>query len=248
MIICKSPAEIAKLRRSGQIVSEILEEMRARVKPGITTLDLERFAEESVRRRGVKPAFKGYRGYPCCLCASVNQEIVHGIPSKRALKAGDIVSLDMGVILDDYYGDSALTVAVGEIPEPLTRLLRVTEESLDLAIEKARLGNRLGDISFAVQKHAEGAGFSVVRDFVGHGIGRALHEDPQIPNFGSAGHGPVLKEGMVLAIEPMINAGAAGVRVLDDRWTAVTADGKCSAHFEHMVAVTHNGPDVLTRL
>lgn len=248
MIICKSPAEIGKLRCSGQIVREILEEMRARVKPGVTTLDLERFAEESVRRRGVKPAFKGYRGYPCCLCASVNQEIVHGIPSKRALKAGDIVSLDMGVIFDDYYGDSALTVAVGEIPEPLTHLLRVTEESLDLAIDKARLGNRLGDISSAVQKHAEGAGFSVVRDFVGHGIGRALHEDPQIPNFGSAGHGPVLKEGMVLAIEPMINAGAAEVRVLDDRWTAVTADGACSAHFEHMVAVTRNGPDVLTRL
>lgn len=248
MIICKSPAEIAKLRRSGQIVREILEEMRARVKPGITTLDLEHFAEESVRRRGVKPAFKGYRGYPCCLCASVNQEIVHGIPSKRTLKPGDIVSLDMGVILEEYYGDSALTVPVGDIPEPLTRLLRVTEESLDLAIDKARLGNRLGDISSAVQKHAEGAGFSVVRDFVGHGIGRALHEEPQIPNFGSAGHGPVLKEGMVLAIEPMVNAGAADVRVLDDRWTAVTADGACSAHFEHMVAVTRNGPDVLTRL
>lgn len=248
MIICKSPAEIAKLRRSGQIVREILEEMRTRVKPGITTLDLEHFAEESVRRRGVKPAFKGYRGYPCCLCASVNQEIVHGIPSKRTLKPGDIVSLDMGVILDEYYGDSALTVPVGDIPEPLTRLLRVTEESLDLAIDKARLGNRLGDISSAVQKHAEGAGFSVVRDFVGHGIGRALHEEPQIPNFGSAGHGPVLKEGMVLAIEPMVNAGAADVRVLDDRWTAVTADGACSAHFEHMVAVTRNGPDVLTRL
>lgn len=247
MIICKSPAEIAKMRRSGRIVREILEEMRSQVSPGITTLDLERFAEESIRRKGVKPAFKGYRGYPCCLCASVNQEIVHGIPSKRTLKAGDIVSLDMGVIFDDYYGDSALTVAVGEISEPLKRLLRITEESLDLGIDEARLGNRLGDISHAVQQHAEGAGFSVVRDFVGHGIGRSLHEDPQIPNFGPAGRGPVLKEGMVLAIEPMVNAGQPEVKVLADKWTAVTADGEFSAHFEHMIAITRNGPDVLTR-
>ncbi|MGH9398618.1 MAG: type I methionyl aminopeptidase [Terriglobia bacterium] len=248
MIICKSAAEIGKLRRSGHIVREILEEMRARVKPGITTLDLEEFAGERIRRLGVKPAFKGYRGYPCCLCASVNQEIVHGIPSRRTLNAGDIVSLDMGVIADDYYGDSALTVPVGEVSDSLLRLLQVTEESLQLAIEAARMGNRLGDISAAVQEHAETAGFSVVREFVGHGIGRSLHEDPQVPNFGPAGHGPLLKEGMVLAIEPMLNAGVPEVRVLDDKWTAVTADGACSAHFEHMVAVTRNGPDVLTRL
>lgn len=248
MIICKSAAEISKLRRSGRIVREILEEMRAKVRPGITTLDLEELAAENIRRRGVKAAFKGYRGYPCCLCASVNQEIVHGIPSKRALKAGDIVSLDMGVVLDDYYGDSALTVPVGEVSGSLARLLRVTEESLELGIEKARLGNRLGDISAAVQRHAESAGYSVVREFVGHGIGRSLHEDPQVPNFGPPGHGPLLKEGMVLAIEPMLNAGAPEVRVLADKWTAVTADGACSAHFEHMVAVTRNGPDVLTRL
>lgn len=248
MIICKSATEINKLRRSGRMVREILEEIRHMVRPGVTTLDLEEFAGERVRKLGVKPAFKGYRGYPCCLCTSVNQEIVHGIPSKKVLKAGDIVSLDMGVIVEDYYGDSALTVPVGEISDSLRRLLRVTEESLDLAIEKARLGNRLGDISAAVQTHAESAGFSVVREFVGHGIGRALHEEPQIPNFGQAGRGPALKEGMVLAIEPMVNAGAPEVRVLADQWTAVTADGAYSAHFEHMVAVTRNGPDVLSRL
>ncbi|MGH9439232.1 MAG: type I methionyl aminopeptidase [Terriglobia bacterium] len=246
--MCKSAAEIVKLRRSGRMVREILEDMRTRVKPGVTTLDLEDFAAERIRKLGVKPAFKGYRGYPCCLCASVNQEIVHGIPSKRTLSAGDIVSLDMGVIVDDYYGDSALTVPVDEITDSLRRLIRVTEESLQRAIENVRVGNRLGDISAAVQACAENAGFSVVREFVGHGIGRSLHEDPQVPNFGPAGRGPILKEGMVLAIEPMVNAGAPEVRVLDDKWTAVTADGSCSAHFEHMVAVTRNGPDVLTQL
>lgn len=248
MIICKSAAEIEKLRRSGRIVREILEEMRALVKPGVSTLDLEKVAAERVEDYGVAPAFKGYRGYPCCLCASVNQEIVHGIPSKRVLQKGDIVSLDMGVIVDGYYGDSALTVGVGEISEPLRRLLSVTEESLRYAISKARLGNRLGDISAAIQQHAEKAGFSVVKEFVGHGIGRALHEEPQVPNFGRPGHGPLLREGMVLAIEPMVNAGGPDVRVLEDKWTAVTADGACSAHFEHMVAVTRNGPDVLTEL
>lgn len=248
MIICKSTAEIEKLRRSGRIVREILEEMRTVVKPGVSTLDLEKVAAERVQDYGVTPAFKGYRGYPCCLCASVNQEIVHGIPSKRVLQKGDIVSLDMGVIVDGYYGDSALTVGVGEISEPLRRLLSVTEESLRCAISKARLGNRLGDISAAVQQHAEKAGFSVVKEFVGHGIGRALHEEPQVPNFGRPGHGPLLREGMVLAIEPMVNAGGPDVRVLEDKWTAVTADGACSAHFEHMVAVTRSGPDVLTEL
>lgn len=248
MIICKSAAEIEKLRRSGRIVREILEEMRAAVKPGVSTLDLEHLAEQRVRDYGVKPAFRGYRGYPCCLCASVNQEIVHGIPSKRVLQNGDIVSLDMGVIADGYYGDSAITAPVGEISEPLQRLLKVTEESLRCAISKARVGNRLFDISAAVQQHAEKAGFSVVREFVGHGIGRELHEEPQVPNFGRPGHGPLLKEGMVLAIEPMVNAGGPDVRVLDDKWTAVTADGAYSAHFEHMVAITRNGPDVLTEI
>ena len=249
MIICKSPPEIEKLRNSGRLVREILEEMRRRVQPGVTTLDLERFAEKRLRQLGVAPAFKGYRGYPCCLCASVNEEIVHGIPSgRRVLKAGDIVSLDLGIVLKGYYGDSALTVPVGEISEPLKKLLRVTEESLELAIQHVRAGNRLGDISAAVQQHAERNGFSVVREFVGHGIGREMHEEPQIPNFGKPGHGPLLKTGMVLAIEPMVNEGGNAVRVLDDHWTAVTADGGYSAHFEHMVAVTSNGPDVLTRL
>ena len=249
MIICKSPAEIERLRSSGRMVREVLEEMRRQVQPGVTTLELERFVEKRLGQLRVAPAFKGYRGYPCCLCASVNEEIVHGIPSgRRVLKAGDIVSLDLGIILKGYYGDSALTVPVGDISEPLQRLLRVTEESLELAIQKARAGNRLGDISAVVQQHAERNGFSVVREFVGHGIGREMHEEPQIPNFGKPGHGPLLKPGMVLAIEPMVTEGGNAVRVLDDHWTAVTADGGYSAHFEHMVAVTSNGPDVLTRL
>jgi methionyl aminopeptidase len=249
MIICKSPGEIEKLRSSGRMVRELLEEMRGWVQPGVTTLDLERSVEKRLRQLGVAPAFKGYRGYPCCLCASVNEEIVHGIPSgRRILKSGDIVSLDLGIVLKGYYGDSALTVPVGEISENLKKLLRVTEESLELAIQNARAGNRLGDISAAVQQHAERNGFSVVREFVGHGIGREMHEEPQIPNFGKPGHGPLLKPGMVLAIEPMVNEGGNAVRVLGDQWTAVTADGGYSAHFEHMVAVTRNGPDVLTRL
>lgn len=246
MIICKSATEIEKLRRSGQLVSKILNETREQVRPGVTTLELEKFVEKQLARAEARPAFKGYRGYPCCLCASVNEQIVHGIPSSRKLKEGDILSLDLGVIVDGYYGDAALTVPVGEISESLQRLLRVTEESLEKAIDRVRLGNHLGDISSAVEQHITTNGFSVVRDFVGHGIGRELHEEPQIPNFGQPGFGPVLKEGMVLAIEPMVNAGGPGVRVLDDRWTAVTTDGACSAHFEHMVAVTRNGPDVLT--
>jgi methionyl aminopeptidase len=197
---------------------------------------------------GAKAAFQGYRGYPCCLCTSINDQVIHGIPSDRRLKEGDILSLDLGVILDGYYGDSAITVPLGQISEATRKLLRVTEEALELAIQKARLGNRLGDISATVQEHAEKNRFSVVREFVGHGIGRELHEEPQIPNFGLPGHGPVLKEGMVLAIEPMVNSGGPTVRVLDDHWTAVTVDGGYSAHFEHMVAITRNGPDVLTRV
>jgi methionyl aminopeptidase len=247
MIICKSPAEIEKLRRSGRLVREVLEEVRDRVRPGVSTLELEKYVEKRLAQLGVKPAFKGYRGYPCCLCASVNEQVIHGIPSERRVKEGDIVSLDLGVILDGYYGDSALTAPVGRISEATQKLLRVTEESLELAIEKVRLGNRLGDVSVAVQNHVEKNGFSVVREFVGHGIGRELHEEPQIPNFGRAGHGPALKEGMVLAIEPMVNAGSEAVTVLEDQWTAVTLDGGYSAHYEHMVAVTRNGPDILTR-
>jgi methionyl aminopeptidase len=249
MIICKSKVEIEKLRRSARMVRQLLGEIRERVRPGITTLDLERFLVKRLKELGARPAFKGYRGYPCCLCASLNSEVIHGIPSDhRVLAEGDILSLDTGVVLDGYYGDSALTVPVGAIDESTQRLLRVTEEALELAIAKVQLGNRLGDISATVQEHAEKNGYSVVREFVGHGIGKAMHEEPQIPNFGQPGHGPLLKEGMVFAIEPMVNAGAAAVRVLDDNWTAVTVDGSRSAHFEHMVAVTRNGPDVLTRL
>ena len=248
MIICKSPAEIEKLRRSGRMAREILEEVRGRVRPGVTTLDLERYVEKRLAQLGARPAFKGYRGYPCCLCTSVNDEIIHGIPSGRRLEEGDVLSLDMGVILDGYYGDSALTAPVGEISEPLRKLLRVTEESLGLAIEKVKLKHHLGDVSATVQQYVEKNGFNVVREFVGHGIGRELHEEPQVPNYGRAGHGPVLKEGMVLAIEPMVTSGSNELRVLGDNWTAVTLDGGYSAHFEHMVAVTRNGPDVLTRL
>jgi methionyl aminopeptidase len=247
MIICKSPAEIERLRRSGRIVREVLEELRDRVKPGMTTLELEKYTERRLAELKAEPAFKGYRGYPCCLCASVNEQIIHGIPSGRRLQEGDILGLDLGVIVDGYVGDSALTVPLGAISEPVQKLLRVGEESLELAIAQARVGKRVGDISAAIQTHAEGNGCSVVREFVGHGIGRDLHEEPQIPNFGTPGRGPALKEGMVLAIETMINSGGPEVRVLDDHWTAVTADGGFSAHFEHMVAVTRNGPDVLTR-
>ena len=247
MIICKSQAEIERLRRSGLLVREILEELRQQVRPGVSTLELEKYAEKRLAQAGAKPAFKGYRGYPCSLCTSVNNEIVHGIPSGRRLKEGDIVSLDLGAILDGFYGDSAVTVPVGEISAPTRKLLRVTEEALEHGIEKVRLGNRLGDISAAVQEYVEKNGFSVVREMVGHGIGRELHEEPQVPNFGQPGHGPALKEGMVLAIEPMVNSGGHALRILDDHWTAVTVDGTNSAHFEHMVAVTRNGPDVLTR-
>ena len=247
-IVCRSKAEIEKLRRSGQLVRRLLEETRQQVRPGATTLDLEAFVAKRIAELGVRAAFKGYRGYPCCLCTSVNHEIIHGIPSpRRRLETGDIVSLDLGVILEGYYGDSALTVPVGEISEPLERLLRVTQECLELGILQAQAGQRVGDISAAVQKHAEGNGYSVVREFVGHGVGRALHEEPQVPNYGKEGRGPVLKEGMVIAIEPMVNTGGAAVRVLDDQWTAVTVDGGYSAHFEHMVAITSNGADVLTR-
>lgn len=249
MIICKSPQEIEKLRRSGRMVRQVLGEIREQVRPGITTMALEQFVDKRLKALGARPAFKGYRGYPCCLCASVNDEVIHGIPSDRhVLKEGDILSLDMGVILDGYYGDSAITVPVGEISLSAQRLLKVTEQALELAIDKVRLGNRLGDVSATVQQYAEKNGYSVVREFVGHGIGKAMHEEPQVPNFGDPGHGPVLKPGMVFAIEPMVNAGGPAVRVLDDNWTAVTLDGQLSAHFEHMVAVTRNGPDVLTRV
>ena len=237
------------MRRAGQVVREVLELVRSRVKPGATTLDLEKTAEARLAELGVKAAFKGYHGYPCVLCTSVNSEVVHGIPSpKRVLKEGDIVSLDFGAVVDGYFGDAAITVPVGEkIDHETARLLKVTEASLHAAIEVVRPGATLGDVGFAVQKVVEAEGFSVVRDFVGHGIGVHMHEDPQVPNFGVAGRGMKLRTGMVIAIEPMVNYGKPETRVLGDKWTAVTADGSFSAHFEHCVAVTKNGPVILTR-
>jgi len=249
-IILKAPWELEILRRANRLVAETLRELAHRTLPGATTLDLDRFAERFLRERGAQPAFKGYREYPFTLCTSVNEAVVHGFPSTRPLQEGDILSLDMGAVVDGYYGDAAVTLPVGEISAAAERLLRVTRECLDLAVRAAQPGGRLADISYAVQAHAEGNGFSVVRVFVGHGIGKALHEAPQIPNFVDAGQGrgPVLKPGMVLAIEPMINAGGPDVRVLEDRWTAVTADGTLSAHFEHTVAITEQGPEILTVL
>ncbi|HTC54778.1 MAG TPA: type I methionyl aminopeptidase [Candidatus Sulfotelmatobacter sp.] len=248
-IVCKSAAEIERMRHSGHIVRQVLDEVRSMVAPGVTTMDLERAAEKKIAQLGAKPAFKGYFDYPCVLCTSVNEEIVHGIPSeKRALKDGDIVSIDCGVVLDGYYGDAAITVPVSEAVKPeLRKLLTVTEESLYRGIDQALIGNSVGDVGAAVQEHVEAAGFSVVREFVGHGIGTRLHEEPQVPNFGARGHGAKLREGMVLAIEPMVNYGKPETRVLGDKWTAVTVDGSFSAHFEHCVAVTKDGPVILTK-
>jgi len=236
------------MRQSGHIVRQVLDQVRSIVAPGITTMDLERAAEKKIAELGAKPAFKGYYDYPCVLCTSVNEEIVHGIPSeKRTLKAGDIVSIDCGAVLDGYYGDAAITVPVDEVKPELQKLLEVTEASLYRGIEQARIGNSVGDVGAAVQEHVEAAGFSVVREFVGHGIGTRLHEEPQVPNYGERGHGTKLREGMVIAIEPMVNSGKPETRVLGDKWTAVTADGSFSAHFEHCVAVTKDGPVILTQ-
>jgi methionyl aminopeptidase len=246
-IVCKSAAEIEKMRRSGHIVREVLDHLRGLVAPAVTTMDLEHAAEKKIKELGAKPAFKGYYDYPCVLCTSVNDEIVHGIPSaKRVLNAGDIVSIDCGVVMDGYYGDAAITVPVNGLTPETRKLLEVTEASLYKGIEQVRIGNAIGDVGAAVQEYVEANGFSVVREFVGHGIGTKLHEEPQVPNFGTRGHGARLREGMVLAIEPMVNSGKPGTRVLDDKWTAVTADGSCSAHFEHCVAVTKDGPMILT--
>jgi methionyl aminopeptidase len=246
-ILCKSKAEIEKMRRSGRIVRQVLDVVKDVVAPGVSTMELERAAEKVIRECGAKPAFKGYYDYPCVLCTSINQEIVHGIPSeKRLLRSGDVVSIDCGVVLDGYYGDAAITVPVGQLAPQVARLVEVTEASLDRAIDAVRVGNTVGDVGAAVQQFVEANGFSVVREFVGHGIGTRLHEDPQVPNYGTPGHGPKLREGMVIAIEPMVNAGKPGAVLLDDKWTAVSEDGSCSAHFEHCVAVTANGPDVLT--
>lgn len=248
-IVCKSQSEIDKMRRSGHIVRQVLDELREMVRPGVSTMDLEKLAERRIKESGAKPAFKGYYGYPCVLCTSINDEIVHGIPSaKRVLKSGDIVSIDCGVVLDGYYGDAAVTVAVGDsVSAERQRLMEVTEQSLYKAIEQVKIGNTISDIGGAVQEFVEANGFSVVREFVGHGIGTKLHEEPQVPNFRSRGADMRLREGMVLAIEPMVNSGGPEARVLEDKWTAVTLDGSCSAHFEHCVAVTRNGPLILTQ-
>ena len=248
VIKLKSPDEIDKLKRSNTIVAEVLALLGEKIAPGITTMDLEEIASAESAKRKVRPAFRGYMGFPYCLCTSVNNEVVHGMPSKKVLREGDIVSIDFGVECDGYYGDSAVTLPVGEISKEAGRLIEVTKTSLDRAIETLTPGRGLKDLSLAVQGYVEDNGFSVVRAFVGHGIGSELHEPPQVPNFLMNGANVVFEEGMVLAIEPMINAGSSDVKVLDDGWTAVTVDGRLSAHFEHSVAVTANGPLVLSRI
>lgn len=242
MIILKTAAETETIARAAAIVAETLQVLKREVKPGISTNALDKVAEEHIRAKGGLPAFKGYRNYPKTLCVSINEQIVHGIPSRRLLKDGDIVGLDLGAIVDGFYGDAAITVAVGGVDEKVMRLVQTTERALYAGIEQAVVGNRLSDISHAVQRCAEEAGYSVVTEFVGHGIGRNLHEEPQVPNYGKPGQGPRLQLGMVLAIEPMVNVGKPAVKILDDQWTAVTADGSLSAHFEHTVAITQSGP------
>jgi methionyl aminopeptidase len=247
VIVCRSAAELERMREAGRLVGEVLTELTAAVVPGVSTAELDEIAERRIRQAGATPAFKGYHGYPATICASINDEVIHGIPSgRRVLAEGDIISIDVGAALDGYYGDSAVTLPVGHVSEQAATLLRVTEESLYKAIEQARPGKRVSDIGHAVQRHVEAFGFSVVREFVGHGIGVRMHEEPQVPNYGEPGHGPRLAEGMVLAIEPMVNAGKPAVKVLADGWTAVTRDTSLSAHFEHTVAVTSGEPWILT--
>lgn len=248
VIEIKSSREIEQLKKSNAIVAEIFEKLKKTAAPGVTTRELDRIAEEMILKRGAIPAFKGYRNYPATLCVSINEEVVHGIPGPRRLKEGDIVSIDVGVNLNGYFGDAAITLPVGEIDQKAKRLMEVTEKALQIGIEMARVGNRLYDISHAIQKWVESNGFSVVRDFVGHGIGKSLHEEPQIPNFGSPGQGPRLEKGMVFALEPMVNEGTHEVKILSDGWTVVTADGKRSAHFEHTIAITDGKAEILSML
>jgi methionyl aminopeptidase len=248
MIILKSPEEIKRIAQSCDIVARTLNAIKAIVKSGITTAEIESFAEAYIRAKNAVPAFKGYRGYPASICTSVNNEVIHGIPSARVLKEGDILGVDLGVYKDGFYGDAAYTFPVGKIRPGVERLLKVTEESLYMGLENARAGNRVSDISYSIQRHVESNGFSVVRAFVGHGVGSELHEEPQVPNFGPPGRGPRLRPGMTLAIEPMVNEGAYEVLILEDGWTAVTTDGKLSAHFEHTVLVTLNEPRILTKI
>ncbi len=247
MIPIKSKEEIEHLRKSGKILASIVQELKEFIKPGIATKEIDRKVEKLIQERKAKPAFKGYRGFPASICISINQEIVHGIPSERVLKDGDITSIDIGIIFNEYFADTAFTVGMGKISEDLKHLIDVTKESLYKGIEQAKVDNHLSDISSAIQNFVETNNFSVVRDFVGHGIGKMLHEEPEVPNFGLPHAGPVLKEGMVLAIEPMVNMGTWRTRILDDGWTVVTQDGKPSAHFEHTVAITQSGPEILTQ-
>src|ERR1043166_4987714 len=246
MIIGKSQKEIDKMRASGQLVGHVLQELRAMVEPGITTLEVDRAAEKMIRDAGAAPTFKGYNGFPYSICASVNEQVVHGFPSAYELKDGDIFSIDVGVTLEGFVGDTAATVAIGHVSDELLQLIRVAEESLQLAIDKCRAGNHIGDIGHVVQQHAESHGYSIVREYVGHGIGRRMHEDPQIPNYGQPGKGPKIRTGYVFAVEPMINIGTPHTKTLKDGWTVVTLDGKPSAHVEHTIAVTEEGPEVLT--
>jgi methionyl aminopeptidase len=247
VIVCRSAAELEKMRAAGRLVGEVLTALTPSVVPGVTTAELDEVAEKMIADAGAIPAFKGYHGYPATICSSINEEVIHGIPSgQRVLREGDILSIDVGASLEGYFGDSAITVPVGQVSEEAARLLTVTEEALYKAIEVARPGGRVSDIGHAVQKHVEAYGFSVVREFVGHGIGQKMHEEPQVPNYGEAGRGPRLAEGMVLAIEPMVNAGKPAVKVLSDGWTAVTRDKSLSAHFEHTVAITASGAWILT--
>jgi len=248
VIIIKSPREIEQLKKSNAIVAEVFQKLKEAIIPGITTKELDQITEEMILSRGAIPAFKGYRGFPATLCISINEEVVHGIPGQRRLKEGDIVSLDVGADLNGYFGDAAITLPVGEVDLMAKRLLEVTEKALYIGIDKAKVGNRLFDISYAIQTWVESHGFSVVRDFVGHGIGKDLHEEPQIPNFGSPHQGPRLEKGMVFALEPMVNEGTYGVRILSDGWTVVTADGKRSAHFEHSIVITDGGAEILSLL
>jgi methionyl aminopeptidase len=248
MIIIKSPREIEQLKRSNVIVAEVFEKLKGMIVPGITTKELDQIAEDYILVKGARPAFKGYRGFPATLCISINEEVVHGIPGQRQLKGGDIVSLDVGVDFSGYFGDAAITLPVGEVDQEAKKLIEVTERALQIGIEKAKVGNRLFDISYAIQRWVESHGFSVVRDFVGHGIGKDLHEEPQVPNFGAPHQGPRLEKGMVIALEPMVNEGSYEVRVLSDGWTVVTADGKRSAHFEHTIAIAEDGAEILSVL
>lgn len=248
MIILKSRQEVENIRRSCQVVAESLKEVKEAAQIGISTKELDEIAEKALMKRGAIPAFKGYRGFPCSLCTSINESVVHGVPSNRRLEEGDIISFDLGAFMEGYFGDAAITVGIGRISEEADKLLKTTEEALNLSIKKGIAGNHLYDISETIQAHAEGNGYSVVRDFVGHGIGSNLHEEPQIPNFVPeiGGRGPLLKEGMVLALEPMINIGTYEVKVLNDQWTVITADSKLSAHFEHTIAITNGDPEILS--